>query len=150
MLYTDDISDILKRDKRTRQTFRGVFASDELPQHSPTSSLYVCNTDPSTKGGEHWIVIYIDVKRRGELFDSAGCMRSIEIPFKHFMTSNCVSWTRNAKTVQNPLSDACGYHCIFYSVYRCLGYNMTSILNMYTAKLTYNDEIVKEFVCDLE
>ena len=46
------------------------------------------------------------------------------------------------------ISGACGYHCVFYSVYRCLGFDLNAIINMYSANTLYNDSIVKEFVRD--
>jgi len=150
MLYTSDIWNILTRDKRTKTSFRGVYAKDKLPVRAPTSSLYVCNTDPSTRGGEHWVVIYIDGDRRGEFFDSSGDIRPVEKQFERFLYKNSRTWTRNARAVQHLMSDACGYHCIFFAVNRCVGYSMSSIINMYTPNLMYNDEIVKEFVCNNE
>jgi len=148
MLYTQDIWNLLARDKRTKASFRGVYAKDQLPTRAPTSSLYVCNTDPSTRGGEHWVVIYIDGKRRGEFFDSSGDIRPLEEHFEIFLERNSHIWTRNPQAVQHLLSDACGYHCIFFAVNRCVGYNMNSIINMYTPNLMYNDEIVRDFVCE--
>ncbi len=145
---TDDIQRILSRDRRTAPCFKGVYAKDELPDASSTSSLYVCNTDPSTRQGEHWVVIYIGPKRQGEYFDSFGRLREVDREFVEFLDDNCSSWTRNVKTVQHMFSDACGYHCVFYSVYRCLGFNVNSIVNMYTNNLLYNDAIVKSFVRD--
>jgi hypothetical protein len=146
MLYTDDIREILARDKRTRSSFRGVYAKDQLPAQAPTSSLYVCNTDPSTRGGEHWVVIYIDGERRGEFFDSISNVRPIEEQFESFLQRNSVTWTRNARTVQHLMSDTCGYHCVFFAVNRCVGFSMNSIVNMYTANLLHNDKIVMDFV----
>lgn len=145
MLTTADLRAILSRDKRTASAFRGVFASDELPNCAPTSALYVCNTDPSTKGGEHWIVIYFDGKRRAEYFDSFG-MQPTVAEFEEFMARNSVVWTRNNVTVQDVLSDACGYHCVFFAVHRCVGFNMNAVVGMYTKNLTFNDVIVKRFV----
>ena len=116
MLTTADLYAILSRDKRP-SSFRGVFASDELPICAPTSSLYVCNTDPSTKGGEHWIVIYFDGKRRAEYFDSFG-MHPTVAEVEEFMTKNSVVWTCNNVTVQDVLSDACGHHCVFFAIHR--------------------------------
>ena len=66
------IKRVLETDARTRDTFRGVYARNELPIREPTTSLYVCNTDPNHKPGEHWVTIYIDSDRRGEYFDSFG------------------------------------------------------------------------------
>ena len=148
MLYTNDIRDILMHDKRTKSSFRGVYAKDQLPAQAPTSSLFVCNTDPSTRGGEHWVVIYIDGERRGEFFNSIGDAQPMEELFESFIRRNSITWTRNSKAVQHLMSDTCGYHCIFFAINRCVGYSMSSIINMYTSNLMYNDEIVKEFVRD--
>ncbi len=145
MLNTVEIINLLKSDKRTKTSFRGVFASDELPLSAPTSSLYVCNTDTSSQPGKHWVVIYIDNKKRAEFFDSFGMYPSVR-GFETFLENNSLRWTHNNKTLQHPFSDACGYHCIFYSVYRCVGFDMNAIVNMYTNNLMYNDAIVKEFV----
>jgi hypothetical protein len=145
MLNTDDITKILINNKRTSISFRGVYACDKLPKNVPTSSLYVCNTDPSTLPGEHWIVIYIDSKKRADFFDSFGMHPSVKI-FETFLNNNSVVWSHSNKVVQHPFSDACGYHCIFFAFHRCLGFNMNAIVNMYTNNLMYNDAIVKEFI----
>lgn len=94
------------------------------------------------------MAMYIGPKRRGEYFDSFGIIRKMDREFVDFLDANCTSWTRNTKAVQHVLSDACGYHCIFYSVYRCLGFDVNTIVNMYTDNLLYNDAIVKSFVRD--
>ncbi len=147
MLYTDDIRRILSADKRTRKSFRGVFASDQLPTSTSTSSLYVLNTDPSTRSGEHWTVVYVDGKGQGEYFDSFGLPPAKE-EFIMFLDNSSIRWTFNTKTVQYMLSDACGYHCIFFAIHRCVGFNMNTVVNMYTNNLLYNDSIVKQFVCE--
>ena len=72
MLNTEEITNLLLRDKRTKTSSRGVFASDELPLIAPTSSLYICNTDSSSQPGKHWVAIYIDNKKKADFFDSFG------------------------------------------------------------------------------
>jgi len=57
--------------------FQGVYSIDTLP---PKPKLLVCNTDPSTKPGRHWISIYVSEDERGEYFDSFG-----RPPSKHFV-----------------------------------------------------------------
>ena len=47
------IKRILESDARTKISFRGVFSRNELPIQAPTTSPYVCNTDPNYKPGEH-------------------------------------------------------------------------------------------------
>jgi hypothetical protein len=142
---TLDITRLLARDKRTAISFRGVFACDKLPVHAPTSSLYICNTHHARAPGEHWIAIYIDASGRGEFFDSFGMHPTI-MHFESFLNSNCKYWMHNTKRVQSFYSDACGYHCIFYAVHRCVGFNVNAISSMYTNNCTFNDIIVKEFV----
>lgn len=147
MLDTMDIRQMLGADKRTQTAFRGVFASDELPRHVPTSSLFVFNTDPSNQPGMHWVSVYIDQKRRGEYFDSFGMHPTVQ-HFETFLDNNCSKWLCNTMPVQDITSDACGYHCIFYAVHRCIGFELSSIVNMYTNDALFNDCIVKAFVRD--
>jgi hypothetical protein len=69
MTNTGDIEVLLNADSTCRRVFQGVFSSDMLP---PNHRLLVCNTDPSTRPGQHWIAIYVDENRCGEYFDSFG------------------------------------------------------------------------------
>ena len=81
------IKRILESDARTRDSFRGVYSRNELPIRAPTTSLYVCNTDPNHKPGEHWVTIYINNDRRGEYFDSFG-MPPLFDEFVTFLNNN--------------------------------------------------------------
>ena len=139
------IKRILESDARTRGSFRGVFSRNELPIRAPTTSLYVCNTDPYNKPGEHWVTIYIDNNRRGEYFDSFG-MSPLFDEFVTFLNNNTKSWTHNKRVVQDVYSSACGFHCIFYVVHRCVGFDVGSIANMYTHDTAFNNAIVEKFV----
>ncbi len=147
-LNTADIFSILQRDKRTNSQFRGVHACNQLPAYSPATSLYVCNTDPSDEPGEHWVVIYVDEKRRGEFFDPFGSHPSVS-HFERFLNENTLSWKCNTTAVQHPLSNACGYHCVYFALHRCVGYDMNAVMNMlYSDDLWFNDDLVKTFVLD--
>ena len=139
------IKHILESDARARDAFRGVYARNKLPIRAPTTSLYVCNTDPNHKPGEHWVTIYINNDRRGEYFDSFG-MPPLFDEFVTFLNNNTKSWTHSKIVVQDVYSSVCGYHCIFYAVHRCIGFNVGSIANMYTNDAVFNDAIVEEFV----
>jgi hypothetical protein len=113
-----ELSDILSTDKRTRYAFRGVYMSDQLPLWSPCRSLHVCNTDPSSEPGQHWVIIYLESAERAEYFDSVGCPPVVQ-RFRRFLDHNATTWRCNTRPVQHPLSDACGHHCLFYSCHRC-------------------------------
>ena len=145
-MNTNRIRDILSRDKRTRDTFRGVFARNELPT-TATTGLYVCNTDPIDKPGGHWVVIYIDKNKRAEYFDSFGLPPLFD-EFEQFMINNSKFWLHNSKVVQDVYSSACGHHCIFFCIQRSIGFDMGAIANMYTSNTTFNDEIAQKFVYD--
>jgi hypothetical protein len=53
--------------RRNIDNFDGVFSRDRLPDKP---RLLVCNTDPSSRPGQHWIAIYVGEDGRGEYFDS--------------------------------------------------------------------------------
>ena len=145
MLYTDDIRKILEHDKRTASQFKGVFTSDELSYKASMNSLYVSNIDAFTMPGEHWIVICFNNDHRAEYFDSFGLHLSIT-DFETFLNNNSNIWKCNVKPVQHLLSDASCYHCVFFAIHRCVGFEMNIIVNMYTNDLNFNNQIVKMFV----
>lgn len=145
MLDANDLRTLLAENPITATKFRGVYASDRIPVRADANALYVFNTDPSNEPGEHWVVVFFDDNLRAEYFDSFG-LHPIVKTFLRFLTRNSASWRCNVATVQHPLSDACGYHCVYYSVYRCAGFELDSIIDTYTDDLSVNDELVKSFV----
>ena len=62
-----------------------------------------------------------------------------------FLNNYIKSWTHNKRVVQDVHSSASGYHCKFYAVHRCVGFDVGSIANMYTNDIVLNDAIVEEF-----
>ena len=146
-MNTLEIDSILRDDRRTVKVFKGVYASDELPTRASTDSLFVCNTDPSDRPGTHWIVIYIDDKRKTDYFDTFGMAPTVK-EIERFLNDNSAEWKFNSEPVQEITSNACGHHCIFFAVHRCIGFDMNSIVNMYTKNKSFNDDIVKLFVYD--
>ena len=135
-MNTLEIDAILRDDRRTSKAFKGVFASDELPSRTSTDSLFVCNTDPSDRPGTHWIVVYVDEMHKSDYFDSFGMAPTIP-EIELFLNDNSVAWAYNDRPVQEITSDACGHHCIFFAVHRCIGFDMKSIVNMYTKDKTF-------------
>ena len=145
IINTEEIRILLSKDKRTTDAFRGVYASEELLPESEINSLYVCSTDPSHEPGEHWIVMYKDENRHANYVDLFGKYPTEEV-FEKFLDDIFVFWTYNDRPVQDLFSEACGYHCIFVAVHRCIGFDLNSAINMYTDNLMVNDAFVKRFV----
>src|SRR5664279_2080844 len=98
-MNTSQIDSILESDSVCKSLFQGVYSVDTLPSKP---RLLVCNTDPSTKPGSHWIAIYVDKNGRGEYFDSFG--RAPQREFEHYMNKHCRVWTFNKKQLQLSLT----------------------------------------------
>jgi hypothetical protein len=138
-----DIVTMLNADSICRQNFQGVFSADTLPSKP---RLLVCNTDPSSKPGRHWIAIYVDEDGRGEYFDSFG--RSPEGDFENYMNEHCREWVFNKKQLQSVISSFCGFYCCMYCLFRCRGVDLNGIVNVFTNDTAFNDSLVHSFVCN--
>ena len=133
--------------QRCRGLLVGIFPADKLPRRLPTKRplLFVCNTDPHYKPGEHWIAIYLAADSAGEYFDSFG--QQPPPIFYDFMDKHCTNWTINSEQLQSVLSRFCGHYCVFYSLFKKLDYSLSSIVNCFTDDTSLNDVIVHDFVC---
>jgi len=108
-------------------SFDGVFSIDTLPT-SPR--LLVCNTDPASKPGRHWVAIYVR-DGRGEFFDSFGRAPNAAAVFEHYMNSYRSSWIFNNKQLQSVISRFCGHYCIYYCLLRERGVDMRKIVRSF-------------------
>lgn len=142
---TQEIFRLLAR--RCKGTFLGVFAKDTLPAILPPRRplLLVCNTDPKSKPGEHWIAMYIGRNGRGEYFDSLG--REPCSTFRRYLYKFCANVDINKQQIQSSISAFCGHYCVFYCLFKYLHYDMSSILNCFSKDTALNDAIVHKFVC---
>ena len=43
----------------TNKYFDGVYSSDTLKEIKEKPNLIICNTDPSNKPGEHWVLFLL-------------------------------------------------------------------------------------------
>ena len=144
-MNTDQLFRLLRN--RCRGVFIGVFAKDELPNKLPHRRplLLICNTDPKTKPGRHWIAMYFGKNSTGEYFDSFG--QEPYSTFVNYLDRFCASWNMNTMRLQSVLSSFCGHYCVFYCLFKYLGYNLKSILDCFSDDTTLNDAIVHKFVC---
>ena len=144
-MNTKEISDDLNRDRECSKMVYGVYPSDKIPNLWSLPALIVCNTDTSSKRGEHWLVLYVDNNRRGEYFDSFG--RCPLENFKIILNENCAEWIWNERYIQSVISNFCGHYCIVYCLYRSRGLDVRKIVRMFTKDTGLNDSIVNNFVC---
>jgi hypothetical protein len=146
---TLQIENLLRADCRLSTSFEGVFASDQLPSFCESScpAALVMNLDPSSRGGSHWVCIYVDGKTRcGEYFDSYGMRPPVE-DFVKFLDRNCARWTYNDRELQSLDTDVCGHYCIWFLSERARGRSMDEIVAGFSPSNTArNDAAVRKRV----
>ena len=57
-MNTKQIWQALTSNTKTEPYFDGVFAIDELCKIKKKPELIICNTDPSNKPGQHWVLLF--------------------------------------------------------------------------------------------
>ena len=124
-----------------------MYSANKIPKLSSLPEFIVCNTDSSSRPGEHCIVLFIDENRRGEYFDSMG--RFPTKWFKTFLDVNCTALIWNEKQLQSVISKFCGHYCIFYCLYGCRGVDVRKVAKMFTKDTSLNDSMVHNFVCNV-
>ena len=145
-MWTDQIETILRSDPVCRPLFGGVYPCDQLPQSKPPGKrLYVANTDPAHRPGEHWVAFYFHPNGTCYYFDSYGLPPARQ-SFHDFMGRNAESWTGNLKRIQHHQSNVCGHYCIFFGVHICRGLSMQDIVKMFDADKKMNDLMAVDFV----
>lgn len=126
-----------------------VFAANRLPIYMTPPVYLICNLDPDTKPGSHWIAIFINANGIGEYFDSFG--RKPESYQLAFLKRNAIRWTYNSKVIQNFFSSLCGEYCLMYLYLKYRGICMRNFENIFTGD-TYNNDVLlkgmfKSFFC---
>lgn len=131
--------------------FHGVIASDQLPKQ-PISLIptgIIINTDPSHRGGEHWLAVYITEDRAAYFFDSFGNEAShYRFPksIYTFLRSMCTEVQSSTKQIQAYTEVTCGHHCAYFLYHMYRGLTYEQFLSKYSNDLSSNDRIVQNFV----
>ncbi len=141
---TRQIASILYSRSATQSIFRGVYPLDRINQ-CQGQGVYVCNTDPSDKPGQHWVTIAISEDGSGEYFDSFGLPPQQE-EFSQFLNKNTSTWTYNSGCLQHPLSTVCGHYCVLYVLNYAKGRSLDHLLAKFDKNLLENDYVVHEYV----
>lgn len=124
-MNTLQIDNALRRNKVTRQSYMGCYASNKLPKCKKFPCSLVANTDEASEPGTHWIAIYAPNRLHVRYFDS---LDGDEVPNIHaYLTANFVNVTRQKFRVQSPRSTVCGYYAIYFIYMSCLNYPYRAI-----------------------
>ena len=135
--------------------FHGVIACDQLPKE-PISSIptgMIINTDPSHRGGEHWLAVYIAADRVAYFFDSFGNRVDhyrFPKPIYTFLRKMCKEVQSSTKQVQAYTEITCGQHCVYFLYHMYKGFSYEQFLAKYSDNLSLNDDMVQRFVRKLQ
>ena len=142
-MNTEELEQYMLNDPCIASVYGGVVAKDQLPVDVTFPSIFVVNLDTSDKVGTHWIVIYIQSRRKCEYFDPLGD------PPDQFLTSYMMSHTQkvavSSKQCQAVDSNSCGKFCLYYCYFRARGNSMKDILDSFKDNLLYNEAKVYYF-----
>ena len=127
-MNTKQLYQALVFNKYTNHCFNGVYSLDTLQDIESKPKLIICNTDPSNKPGEHWVLFNFE-NNHVEFFDSLG--KGIDfygIDFLRFAKRFAKTISQSKVRIQAKNTDTCGQYCLFYAYLRCKGKSMESIL----------------------
>ena len=130
-------------DESTREAFVGVYSIDKLPFAIPHYPFFmIVNTQAHNLPGAHWITIFIDEKRRAEIFDSLALPPQQLV--MRWINQFARSMTRNTLMYQHPLSDTCGAFALYFVFHRLKG-PVT-----FTKTIHVNENIVRSFYYNMK
>ena len=130
----------------TEPYFDGVFPIDALKEIKQKPKLIICNTDPSNKPGEHWVLFFFNRNGSVDFFDSLGKnMNSYSDLFRKFASrfASSIKWTDIRMQPLN--SSLCRHYCLYYAHKRCKGEDMESIVASMTSSADVVNYVNKKF-----
>ena len=145
-MNTHQLEVVLMQDSKTGPVFGGVYPCNRLPRIiNGKHQLFIANTDPAHKPGQHWVAFYFHHNGKCTYFDSYG-LPPMKDAFVKFMDNNSTAWVYNTKLLQHHNSTLCGEYCIFFAAHICRGVSLTKIQLMFNADTFVNDLVVRNFI----
>lgn len=142
-MNTKELWTALSLNSKTNPFFDGIFSFDTLLQIKKKPRLIICNTDPSSKPGTHWVLFFFGEKST-DYYDSLGNKIT-------YYGSNFFKFIKRfskilvfSKIRTQPVNTSlCGQYCLFYAYHKCMNNNIK--MNEILKKMT-NIKYVKDFV----
>ena len=129
-------------DGPTLAAFHGVFPIDQLPFAVPHYPFFmIVNTQSHNLPGEHWITVFIDADRRGDIFDSLAL--PLNNTLVRWMNRFTLSFTSNRLTYQHPLSATCGAFTLYFILHRL--HNSDCMTETFSSNVVINEQIIRHF-----
>ena len=128
----------------TLNAFHGIYSIDDLPKSIPTRPfLMIVNTHTKNLPGEHWLAVFIDKDKNGEIFDSLALpVSNILIQWMNRFTAK---WKINKRTFQHSQSTSCGAFVLYYILLRLHMLDMDSVTAAFTPYPSVNENVLEAF-----
>lgn len=140
---------IRNSDEKTANAFYGIHAMDMLPEFIPHYPfLMIVNTHTHNLGGEHWLCVFINKEKCGELFDSLSMPPNLIL--SQWLNRFTRQWRRNHLMYQHPMSATCGAYVLYFCLNRLNYDSFDKVLRPLTKYPHVNDIYVLNFFKSLE
>ena len=128
----------------TLNAFHGVCSIDKLPTFiSKRPFLLIVNTHTHNLPGEHWIAIFIDENKHGELFDS------LKLPISNilirWLNTFTVKWKANVRSFQHLLTATCGAFTLYFILNRLHVKDFETLTTVFSTSPHANERFVDVF-----
>lgn len=135
----------LNNDPQMDEYEKRVLAKDEFMRaRLSKKGVYICNEEPSTKSGSHWMLIVTKPKET-YFIDSFGKTPGYYgLLAKLKRLKNKIFSLEYA--IQDSLSTLCGEYCLFYAYHICRDFPLDFVNSFFTNDYVRNDQNVKEFI----
>lgn len=147
MMNSKQLTFALEHHLCTSTYFKAVLPCDLLPTCLPSClpALYIVNTDPSTKQGQHWVLVFISKQQTGYFFDSYRLPPEFwDHRLYTFFNHNKLSINYNHIQLQSINSTLCGEWCLFISHFLCKNYKTVIYKTESERKVSQNELVQKE------
>lgn len=136
----------LNRDPLIKTRLGGIYAADLLPKCRGSKSLYIINSDPSSKPGRHWLAVWFE-EESVYFFCSLGknpaCYHK---NIQTFLKREKKRVLHNRKRLQDAKSALCGHYCLLFALTKSRDMPVTQLLSMFGKNKRKNDTIVKSVI----
>jgi len=131
-MNSGDIQRALSGDVYTAPLFAGVYPYDAMVRaftcSDDATKVYVFNTHPSRKPGEHWIALVV----KGRIvyyFDSFGRHPDVYPALAKKIRRESVKVFYNSCLLQDLSSTACGDYCVIFCLLSSRGWSLQRVVN---------------------
>ena len=142
MMYTSQLVEALEKNPLTAPVFAGVLSADETPTKPPppheSKRVYIINTQPSTKPGQHWVGLYFAPTGVVYYFDSYGLRPFSNIKKKLAAFKRIQPWNRRVQG----WGTTCGMYCLCFVLSIVGAFDF----NIFGDDLSFNDRVVRNVV----